>query len=64
MREDRPAEGALQEVLSFKIIQVFANRDHAHRKSVSQLAHIQGAGFLQKINDLLPALLRFHTMKG
>ncbi len=64
MGEYHTAEDALEEVLSFKIIQVFANRDHAHRKSVSQLPHIQRAGFLHKINYLLPTLLRRHTMKG
>ena len=63
MREYRAAERALEEVLSFKIIQVFANRDHAHRKSVSQLTDIQRAGFFQKIKYLLPALLGFHAMK-
>ena len=43
VREHRAAERALQEILAFEVVQILSNRNHADRKLVGQLAHIQGA---------------------
>jgi hypothetical protein len=64
MREYRAAERALQEILAFEVVQILSNRNHTDRKSVSQLANIQGPSFLQEVKYLLPTLFRFHAMEN
>ena len=63
MREYRAAKRALQEILAFEVVQILSNRNHADRKLVGQLAHIQGASLLQKAKYLLPTFFRLHAIE-